>query len=145
MMFFASQIWCCSRWSQWCDVCHKMWRSHASLGEAVIMEIVRIICRRQTSFKKRTFVGRQKCFFVVTPLQNRSAEQVFSKSIRVFLSVDRLIPWWWGELHLTAVFRGATPCLQTNLCIIVLWSVCWKNRLFQGNWWLWKDICYCHF
>ena len=23
--------------SQWCDVCHKMWRSHASLGEAVII------------------------------------------------------------------------------------------------------------
>ena len=60
---FASQKWCCSRWSQWCDVCHKMWRSHASLGEAVIIGEANIICRRQTSFKKRTFVGRQKCVF----------------------------------------------------------------------------------
>ena len=38
-----------------------MWRSHASLGEAVIIGAANIICRRQTSFKKRTFVGRQKC------------------------------------------------------------------------------------
>ena len=30
--------------SQWCDVCHKMWRSHASLG------IVVIIGRSPTSF-----------------------------------------------------------------------------------------------
>ena len=42
----------------------KMWRSHASLGEAVIIGAANIICRRQTSFKKRTFVGsRQKCVF----------------------------------------------------------------------------------
>ncbi len=40
-----------------------MWRSHASLGEAVIIGTANIICRRQTSFKKRTFVGRQKCVF----------------------------------------------------------------------------------
>ena len=40
-----------------------MWRSHASLGEAVIIGAANIICRRQTSFKKRTFVGRQKCVF----------------------------------------------------------------------------------
>ena len=37
---------------------------HTSLGEAVIIGGARIICRRQTSFKKRTFVGRQKCVFV---------------------------------------------------------------------------------
>jgi len=29
-----------------------MWRSHASLGEAVIIGEANIICRRQTSFKK---------------------------------------------------------------------------------------------
>ena len=40
-----------------------MWRSHTSLGEAVIIGEANIICRRQTSFKKRTFVGRQKCVF----------------------------------------------------------------------------------
>ena len=36
---------------------------HTSLGEAVIIGVANIICRRQTSFKKRTFVGRQKCVF----------------------------------------------------------------------------------
>jgi len=36
---------------------------HTSLGEAVIIGGANIICRRQTSFKKRTFVGRQKCVF----------------------------------------------------------------------------------
>ena len=36
---------------------------HTSLGVAVIIGVANIICRRQTSFKKRTFVGRQKCFF----------------------------------------------------------------------------------
>ena len=36
---------------------------HTSLGEAVIIGAANIICRRQTSFKKRTFVGRQKCVF----------------------------------------------------------------------------------
>ena len=61
---FASQIWCCfTSFREWCDVCPKMWRSHASLGEAVIIGEPNIICRRQTSFKKRTFVGRQKCVF----------------------------------------------------------------------------------
>ena len=41
----------------------KMWLSHTSSGEAVIIGEANIICRRQTSFKKRTFVGRQKCVF----------------------------------------------------------------------------------
>ena len=34
---FATQIWCCSLGSQWCDICPKMWRSHTSLGVAVII------------------------------------------------------------------------------------------------------------
>ena len=61
--FSLCSKWCCSLWSQWCDVCpyvpagthHSLQRT--SLGEAVI------ICRRQTSFKKRIFVSRQKCVF----------------------------------------------------------------------------------
>jgi len=40
-----------------CAVRHTSFAQRTSLGEAVI------ICRRQTSFKKRTFVGRQKCVF----------------------------------------------------------------------------------
>ena len=55
-------------------------------------------------------------FFLVMLLQNRSVPQVFSKSIHCFQSADRLIPGRVWELHLTAIFRGATPCLQTNLC-----------------------------
>ena len=38
-------------------------RRHTSLGVAVIIGTANIICRRQTSFKKRTFVDRQKCVF----------------------------------------------------------------------------------
>ena len=45
---------------------------------------------KPTSFKKRTSVDKS-AFFVVIPLQNRSAPQVFSKSSRVFRSVGRLI------------------------------------------------------
>ena len=71
MMHRLTAIWCICFANmmllhfvpQWCDVCPKMWRSHASLGEAVIIGGANIICRRQTSFKKRTFVGRQKCVF----------------------------------------------------------------------------------
>ena len=40
-----------------CAVRHTSFAQRTSLGVAVI------ICRRQTSFKKRTFVGRQKCVF----------------------------------------------------------------------------------
>ena len=36
---------------------------HTSLGVAVIIGVANIICRRQTSFKKRTFVSRRKCVF----------------------------------------------------------------------------------
>ena len=38
---------------------------HTSLGEAIIIGVANIICRRQTSFKKRTFVlGDKSAFFV---------------------------------------------------------------------------------
>ena len=66
MMFFASlKMMLLHFVPQWCDVCHKMWRSHASLGEAVITGVANIICRRQTSFKKRTFVLVDKSAFFV--------------------------------------------------------------------------------
>ena len=45
MMFFAAlKMMLLHCVSQWCDVCHKMWRSHASLGIAII------IGRSPTSF-----------------------------------------------------------------------------------------------
>ena len=40
-------------------------RRHTSLGEAVIIGAANIICRRQTSFKKRTFVLVDKSAFFV--------------------------------------------------------------------------------
>ena len=40
-----------------CAVRHTSFAQRTSLAQA------NIICRRQTSFKKRTFVGRQKCVF----------------------------------------------------------------------------------
>ena len=53
MMFFASlKMMLLHFVSQWCDVCLKMWRSHTSSGEAVIIGEANIICRRQTSLKK---------------------------------------------------------------------------------------------
>ena len=40
-----------------------MWRSHTSFAQRTSLGEAVIICRRQTSFKKRTFVDRQKCVF----------------------------------------------------------------------------------
>ena len=61
---FASQIWCCSTaFRNEAMFAPKCAVRHTSLGVAVIIGEANIICRRQTSFKKRTFVGRQKCVF----------------------------------------------------------------------------------
>jgi len=43
--------------------------------------------------KKDKGTQLRSLIFFGTPFQNRSIPQVFSKSIRVFRSVDRLIPW----------------------------------------------------
>ena len=53
-----------------CAVRHTSFAQRTSLGEAVI------ICRRQTSFKKRTFVGRQKCVFCCERVTKRSRIEV---------------------------------------------------------------------
>ena len=42
-----------------------MCRKRASLDKAVIIGKVNISCQRRTSFKKRTFVGRQRCVFLL--------------------------------------------------------------------------------
>ena len=63
MMFFASSKWCCSTAFRNDAMFAQCAVRHTSLGEAVIIGEANIICRRQTSFKKRTFVGRQKCVF----------------------------------------------------------------------------------
>ena len=48
-----------------------MWQSHTSLGVAVIIGEANIICRRQTSFKKRTFVLVDKSAFFVAKEQQK--------------------------------------------------------------------------
>ena len=62
---------------------------HTSLGEAVITGVANIICRRQTSFKKRTFVGRQKCVFCCYKRVKRSKIEVKLKK-RCLLSCQKL-------------------------------------------------------
>ena len=57
---------------------------HTSLGEAVIIGGANIICRRQTSFKKRTFVGRQKCVFCCLKRVKRSKIEVKTKKRSTF-------------------------------------------------------------
>jgi len=75
-----------------------MWRSHASLGEAVIIGGANIICRRQTSFKKRTFVLVDKsAFFVgaedVVRLRKLSGGEFFSmKSESVSFGIGWAFP-----------------------------------------------------
>ena len=56
-----------------CAVRHASFAKRTSLGEAVI------ICRRQTSFKKRTFVGRQIRLFCCLKRVKRSKIEVKAK------------------------------------------------------------------
>ena len=79
-----------------CAVRHTSFAQRTSLGEAVI------ICRRQTSFKKRTFVGRQKCVFCCLKREKRS--------IGVGKTEKRST-----EYHIQC---RITSCFQTKLCII---------------------------
>ena len=51
-------------------------RRHTSLGVAVIIGQAHIICQRQTSFKKRTFVSRQKCVFCCLKRDKRCLNRV---------------------------------------------------------------------
>ena len=83
--------------------------------------LVGFIPSARTDLVEKSQVEIRLGFFLSTLLQNRSAEQVFSKSIRGFRSVGRLIPWRWWELHVTAIFRGGAPCAQTDLCIIIFY------------------------
>ena len=49
---FASQIWCCSFYSQWYDVCTKTLGEADIISEGNIISVSVIICQRQTSLKK---------------------------------------------------------------------------------------------
>ena len=51
-----------------------------------------LIAPTHTKQKKPNALWRGLLLFVI-PFQNRSVPQVFSKLIRVFRSVDRIIPW----------------------------------------------------
>ena len=79
MMFFASlkmmllPLVAMMRCLPQCAVRHTSFAKRASLGEAVI------ICRRQTSFKKRTLVGRQRCVFCCV----RTIKKIFLPFLRM--------------------------------------------------------------
>ena len=62
--FSLSSKWCCSRWSQWCDVCQCAVR-HTSFAKRTSLASANIICQRQTSFKKATFVRWTKVAFLL--------------------------------------------------------------------------------
>ena len=131
MMFFASlKMMLLHFVSQWCDVYLKMWRSHTSSGEAVIIGEANIICRRQTSLKKA--VCFRKRLFSDTPFQNRSAEQSFSKSIHVFSQRVDLSLGDDESKKLSEIFRAFAPCPQTNLCI-------WFQESVKAS-----SICFFH-
>ena len=66
-----------------CAVRHTSIVQRTSLGEAVI------ICRRQTSFKKRTFVTRQKCVFCCEETRKRCVE--VGKSAKKVRKVGKLV------------------------------------------------------
>ena len=61
--FSLRSKWCCSFHSQWCDVCTETLGEADIMSEGNIISISDIICQRQTSFKKVTFVSRQKWLF----------------------------------------------------------------------------------
>ena len=63
--FSLRSKWCCSRWSQWCDVCPMCRQAHIIRRSRHHWARPNIICRRQTSFKKRTFVLVDKSAFFV--------------------------------------------------------------------------------
>ena len=58
-----------------CAARHTSFAQRTSLGEAVI------ICRRQTSIKKRTFVGRQKCVFCWLGWRDSNSRMTESESV----------------------------------------------------------------
>ena len=67
---------------------------------------------------KKAAYWRPFCFG--TPFQNRSAPQVFSKSIHVLRQADRLIPWWWWELTVSAIFRAFSAMLANEVYVLFL-------------------------
>ena len=65
----------------------------------------------KANFTKKKPSAFANDFFLVTPFQNWSVPQVFSKSIRVSKSADRLIPWQWWVPKVVQGLSGFAPCL----------------------------------
>ena len=124
MKIFFSEIFCLAAKCEiislrklWNISLRSMWNEICPHSRQRIFHSVAISLARRANFTEKSQVEIRLGFFLVMLLQNRSLCLIFSKSIHSFQSADRLIPWQWWELHLTAIFRGATPCLWTNLCI----------------------------
>ena len=90
-------------------------RRHTSLGVAVIIGTANIICRRQTSFKKRTFVLVDKsAFFVGRGRRIRTRDPRFWRPVLYQLSYT---PTWTSVLYHTLVNKSrCKPCISSATC-----------------------------
>ena len=100
----ASQIWCCSRWSQWCDVCLK------TLGEADIISVSGIISKT-TAFAEgkhhwKNSLRFLKEFFLVPVTGLEPVRSQWSRDFKSLVSAYSTTP---------AVINK-NPCYCRGLC-----------------------------
>ena len=116
------KLWNISRrlrlWSMWNKIRSFTRRRRISLPQAISHASAYFTRSVRNEFHWKKPIAFAIGFFLGRGGQFRTVCLIFLKSIHGFRSADRLIPWRWWELHPAAVFRGAAPCLQTNLCII---------------------------
>ena len=124
MMFFASlKMMLLYFVPQWCDVCHKMWRSHASLGEAVI------IGRSPASFaegkhhsKNAPLSVDKSAFFVGGRWWIRTTEvkwqQIYSLPPLAAREISHIMSTWCGQLELVIGVEPTTCWLQISCSAI---------------------------
>ena len=103
---------------------------HTSLGEAVIIGEANIICRRQTSFKKRTFVGKQKCVFCwwerVDSDHRSQWQQIYSLPPLAAREIPHILGSTWWSLF------GAGDRSRTNNLLITNQLLChWATPALQ--------------
>ena len=108
-------------------------RRHTSLGETVIIGEANIICQRQTSFKKRTFVLEDKSAFFVGGSGWIRTTEVSDNRFTVCplwpLGKSPIWSWWTESNHQPADYKSAAlPLSHTS---IFSWlSVAFSRRLW---------------
>ena len=93
---------------KWCDVYHKMWRSHTPLGESVTIGNANIICRRQTSLKKSPLSVDKSDFFVGRGSRIRLLRTLFAWRPNATHSVPVCAPFCYKTVHRTVLFNAKT-------------------------------------